>query len=250
VFVNGHSGVFDLHWIPLRQQRRLQFPWRRSGDRQKNPTRRGTIRTTTPHAFAGVLHHSHSRCSHHGKYFSSLCIDGHVDETQWKPWQSSGSFSHWSMSHYHRLPEALLSDSLRRHQKTHSSPNGIDVGGKVNPTTKGAVTTLLQFHHKDLVRGMEDTINAENEAYRSSINPRCKTILSPNCHARGTATRTADADFCFLSPTHSPSNSATGASGAFAATSVLILVTDGTVRVASLVLFDGTILPGTMLVEA
>mmetsp|Transcript_14941 Transcript_14941/g.31087 ORF Transcript_14941/g.31087 Transcript_14941/m.31087 type:complete len:100 (+) Transcript_14941:824-1123(+) len=99
------------------------------------------------------------------------------------------------MSHYHRLPEALLSDSLRRHQKTHSSPNGIDVGGKVNPTTKGAVTTLLQFHHKDLVRGMEDTINAENEAYRSSIDPRRETILSPDRHALVTATRAAVADF-------------------------------------------------------
>mmetsp|Transcript_22401 Transcript_22401/g.46022 ORF Transcript_22401/g.46022 Transcript_22401/m.46022 type:complete len:99 (-) Transcript_22401:930-1226(-) len=98
------------------------------------------------------------------------------------------------MSHYHRLPEALLSDSLGRHQQTHSSPNGIDVGGKVNPTTKGAVTTLLQFHHKDLVRGMEDTINAENEA-QSSIDPRCETILSPDRHALVTATRAAVADF-------------------------------------------------------
>mmetsp|Transcript_19754 Transcript_19754/g.37675 ORF Transcript_19754/g.37675 Transcript_19754/m.37675 type:complete len:189 (+) Transcript_19754:587-1153(+) len=154
------------------------------------------------------------------------------------------------MSHYHRLPEALLSDSLGRHQQTHSSPNGIDVGGKVNPTTKGAVTTLLQFHHKDLVRGMEDTINAENEAYRSSIDPRRETILSPDRPARGTAARTAVADFCFLSPTHSPSAFASGASGAFAATSALILGTDGSVRVASPVLFDGMILPRVMLVEA
>mmetsp|Transcript_8399 Transcript_8399/g.17306 ORF Transcript_8399/g.17306 Transcript_8399/m.17306 type:complete len:240 (+) Transcript_8399:366-1085(+) len=30
---------------------------------------------------------------------------------------------------YHELPDAILSDSLGRHQKTHSSPDGIDVGG-------------------------------------------------------------------------------------------------------------------------
>mmetsp|Transcript_4614 Transcript_4614/g.9710 ORF Transcript_4614/g.9710 Transcript_4614/m.9710 type:complete len:972 (-) Transcript_4614:39-2954(-) len=161
-----------------------------------------------------------------------------------------GLFSHWSMSLYHGLPEALLSDTSGRHRKTHSSPNGIDVGGRINPTTEGAVTTPLRFHHEDLARGMEDTINAENEAYRSSIDPRRETILSPDRPARGTAARTAVADFCFLSPTHSPSAFASGASGAFAATSALILGTDGSVRVASPVLFDGTILPRTMLVEA
>mmetsp|Transcript_2254 Transcript_2254/g.4761 ORF Transcript_2254/g.4761 Transcript_2254/m.4761 type:complete len:232 (-) Transcript_2254:824-1519(-) len=80
VFVYGHRGVFDSHRIPLRRRRRSQFPWQRSGDRRKNPARRGTVRTTTPRGS--------SRCSRHGKYLLSLRIHGHVDETRWKPWRS------------------------------------------------------------------------------------------------------------------------------------------------------------------
>ncbi|KAL7466262.1 hypothetical protein ACHAXS_006553 [Conticribra weissflogii] len=143
--------------------------------------------------------------------------------------------SHWSLSLYHGLPENLLRDTSSPRRRT--APTRIDVGGRIRPASEGEVTTPLRFHREDLVRGAEDTLDAENEAYRSSVGG--------GGGGGGGPAGTGIADFCFLSPTHSPS-----ASGAFAATSVLVLATDGSVYAASPVLFDGTILPRTMVVDA
>eukprot|EP00970_Alexandrium_tamarense_P008184 scaffold1559_cov193-Alexandrium_tamarense.AAC.1 len=127
---------------------------------------------------------------------------------------------------YHGLPEALLGGG--------SSGRGVDMGGKYNPSTEGAVTTPLRFDYEDLVRGMEDTVDAENEAYS----------LTSLRREQGSASKSKKVvDFCFLYPS-------SDASGAFAATSILVLCNDGSVYGASPLIFDGTVLPRSIVVDA
>jgi len=141
---------------------------------------------------------------------------------------------------YHGLPESLLGiggGGGGRGRRGSSTTDHVDK--RYNATSEGCVTTPLRFDHEDLVRGMEDTLDAENEAYNSSSLRRNEVAASSN----KTVT-----DFCFLSQETSTSTS--GASRAFAAMSILVLCSDGSVYTASPIIFDGTVLPRSMVVDA
>mmetsp|Transcript_32071 Transcript_32071/g.59231 ORF Transcript_32071/g.59231 Transcript_32071/m.59231 type:complete len:1221 (+) Transcript_32071:86-3748(+) len=137
---------------------------------------------------------------------------------------------------YHGLPESILGSSG-------TSRVGVgkrDFGGRNNPTSEGSVTIPLRFDREDLVRGMEDTVDAENEAYHSSS----LRDLPPSSSSLTASKRVAD--FCFLRPNVSTS----GAGGLFAAASIFVLCSDGSVYGASPILFDGTVLPRSVVVNA
>ncbi|WP_346360911.1 hypothetical protein, partial [Bosea sp. (in: a-proteobacteria)] len=119
---------------------------------------------------------------------------------------------------------------------------GRDFGGNVNPASKGSVTIPLRFDREDLARGMEDTVDAENEAYTSSS----LRDLPPSSPSALAACSRGVADFCFLRP----SASSEGGGGLFSAALVLVLCSDGSVYGASPVLFDGTVLPRSVVVGA
>ena len=141
---------------------------------------------------------------------------------------------------YHGLPESLLGGAgVRRGGGRGSSERD----KRYNSTSEGCVSTPLRFDHEDLVRGMEDTLDAENEAYNfssSSLRRSASSLLTSN---NKTVT-----DFCFLS--QESSSSASGASKAFAAISILVLCSDGSVYSASPIIFDGTLLPRSVVYDA
>ncbi len=131
---------------------------------------------------------------------------------------------------YHGLPDSIVGVG--------KSARGKDFDGRANPSTEGAITTPLRFTYEDLVRGMKDSINAENAAYGSSSMRRD--------WPSGSSLPTKEAvDFCFMNPPLSTS----GVSG-FAATSILVLCNDGSVYGASPIIFDGTVLPRTVVLNA
>ena len=131
---------------------------------------------------------------------------------------------------YHGLPESMLGS--RR-------GGGRDFGGRRNISSEGSVTVPLRFDNEDLVRGRGDTMDAENEAYNSSSlrdQPPSSSLL---------ATKIVT-DFCFMNPSQT---STSGASG-FASSSILVLTSDGCVYGACPIIFDGTVLPRTVVVSA
>ena len=131
---------------------------------------------------------------------------------------------------YHGLPESVVGVG--------NSARGKDFDGRANPSTEGTVTTPLRFTYEDLVRGMKDSIDAENAAYNSSSLRRDRPS--------GSSLPTKKAvDFCFMNPPLSTS----GVNG-FAATSILVLCNDGSVYGASPIIFDGTVLPRTVVLNA
>lgn len=135
---------------------------------------------------------------------------------------------------YHGLPESSLGGS----REVRGSRND-NMDKRYNATSEGCVTTPLRFNPEDLVRGMEDTLDAENEAYNSSsLRGR-----SDEFSIDKTVT-----DFCFLSQETSTSTS--GAGRAFAAMSILVLCSDGAVYAASPIIFDGTVMPRSMVLDA
>jgi hypothetical protein len=135
---------------------------------------------------------------------------------------------------YHGLPESLLSGGG-------GSRTMNDVDKKYNnSSSEGCVTTPLRFDHEDLVRGMEDTLDAENEAYNSSS-------LRSSGRNEASTNKTVT-DFCFLSQETSASIS--GASKAFASMSILALCADGSVYSASPIIFDGMVMPRSVIVDA
>ncbi|KAL7538311.1 hypothetical protein ACHAXR_008460 [Thalassiosira sp. AJA248-18] len=138
---------------------------------------------------------------------------------------------------YHGLPESILGTSSSSGGGGGRMGVGRDFGGRKNLSSEGAVTVPLRFDYEDLVRGMKDTVDAENEAYNASASLRYSSSLS-------TATKTV-ADFCFMEPSMS-----TSGAGGFAATSILVLCSDGSVYGASPIIFDGTVLPRTVVVNA
>jgi hypothetical protein len=137
---------------------------------------------------------------------------------------------------YHGLPESLLSGGGGGGSRTMN-----DVDKKYNnSSSEGCVTTPLRFDHEDLVRGMEDTLDAENEAYNSSS-------LRSSGRNEASTNKTVS-DFCFLSQETSASIS--GASKAFASMSILVLCADGSVYSASPIIFDGMVMPRSVIVDA
>ena len=136
---------------------------------------------------------------------------------------------------YHGLPESLLSGGGG------GSRTMNDVDKKYNnSSSEGCVTTPLRFDHEDLVRGMEDTLDAENEAYNSS------SLRSTGRNGASTPNKTVT-DFCFLS--QETSTSISGASKAFASMSILVLCADGSVYSASPIIFDGMVMPRSVVVD-
>ncbi|KAL9188347.1 hypothetical protein ACHAXT_006725 [Thalassiosira profunda] len=124
---------------------------------------------------------------------------------------------------YHGLPDSVAGGAGR----------GRELGGRNYPTAgtaEGAVTTPLRFGREDLVRGREDTIDAENEAYTASSRGDAPTSAA-------TASQRV-VDFCFLG------------AGGLASASILVLSADGAIYAASPVLFDGTVLPRAAVVGA
>jgi len=140
---------------------------------------------------------------------------------------------------YHGLPESLLGGGGGGGGRGRGSTDNADK--KYNATSEGCVTTPLRFDNEDLVRGMEDTLDAENEAYNSSS-------LRRNEGGSSFPTDKTVTDFCFLAQETSTSTS--GASRAFAAMSILVLCSDGSVYTASPIIFDGTVLPRSTVVDA
>jgi len=146
---------------------------------------------------------------------------------------------------YHGLPESLLGGG--RNKSGGGSSRGVRgsnndmMDKRYNATSEGCVTTPLRFDHEDLVRGMEDTLDAENEAFNSS------SLRGRNNEVSSFTDKTVT-DFCFLSQETSTSTS--GASRAFAAMSILVLCSDGAVYTASPIIFDGTVVPRSMVVDA
>ncbi|KAL7457383.1 hypothetical protein ACHAWC_008947 [Mediolabrus comicus] len=135
---------------------------------------------------------------------------------------------------YHGLPESLLSGGGGGGSRTMN-----DVDKKYNnSSSEGCVTTPLRFDHEDLVRGMEDTLDAENEAYNSSS-------LRSSGRNEASTNKTVT-DFCFLSQ----ETSISGASKAFASMSILVLCADGSVYSASPIIFDGMVMPRSVIVDA
>lgn len=161
---------------------------------------------------------SSSSMFHRCGSMAMLLREGGLDEMD--------STAGYVLAMYHGLPESIagLGNSAR---------------GKSNPFTEGAVTTPLRFSYEDLVRGMKDTMEAENAAFSSSSlrRDRPSESLLPTKRV---------VDFCFMNPPH-PAN---GVNGGFAATSILVLCNDGSVYGASPIIFDGTILPRTIVVNA
>ena len=92
------------------------------------------------------------------------------------------------------------------------------------------VTTALRFGCEDLVRGAEDTLDAENAAARD---------LPFSCGRTAT-------DFCFLRP----GPVAEGSGDLLATLSILVLRDDGAVFAASPILFDGSVLPRAAVASA
>jgi hypothetical protein len=127
-----------------------------------------------------------------------------------------------------------------------SSARGKDFDGRVNPSTEGSVTTPLRFGYEDLVRGIKDSIDAENAAYNSSSLRRERPSASSSYSSSSSLPPKRAVDFCFMNPPHSTS----GVSAGFAATSILVLCNDGSVYGASPIIFDGTILPRTVVTNA
>jgi len=145
---------------------------------------------------------------------------------------------------YHGLPESLLGGGNRSGGGSSRGVRGSNndmMDKRYNATSEGCVTTPLRFDHEDLVRGMEDTLDAENEAFNSSSLRGRKNEVS-------SFTDKTVTDFCFLSQETSTSTS--GASRAFAAMSILVLCSDGAVYTASPIIFDGTVVPRSMVVDA
>lgn len=135
---------------------------------------------------------------------------------------------------YHGLPESIIGVG--------GIARGKDFDGRTNPSTEGSVTTPLRFGYEELARGVNDTVDAENAAYNSSSLRRGQpsaTSYSSSLHTKSVV------DFCFMNSPHSTS----GVSG-FAAASILVLCNDGSVYGASPIIFDGTILPRTVVVNA
>ena len=145
---------------------------------------------------------------------------------------------------YHGLPDSLLGGSRSSgvgSRGVRGTNNDSNMDKRYNATSEGCVTTPLRFNPEDLVRGMEDTLDAENEAYNSSsLRGRNNEVSSID----KTVT-----DFCFLAQETS-STSTSGASRAFAAMSILVLCSDGAVYTASPIIFDGTVLPRSMVLDA
>lgn len=131
---------------------------------------------------------------------------------------------------YHGLPESAIGAGSR----------GVrgDFGGRSNPVGEGSVTTPLRFNNVDLVRGLKDTVDAENEAYNQRDRPPTMRLSSSSADKRVV-------DFCFTNP----SLSATGNAG-FSAMSIFVLCSDGSVYGASPIIFDGTVLPRSVVVTA
>lgn len=150
-----------------------------------------------------------------------LLREGGTDETD-----SAG----YVLALYHGLPESSVGSG--------SGDRGRDFCGRANPSSEGSVTTPLRFGYEDLVRGMKDTTDAENAAYTSSSLRRSRP-------SSASITTKRVVDFCFVNPFLSTS----GASG-LSATSILVLCTDGSVYGASPIIFDGTVLPRTAVVNA
>ena len=106
--------------------------------------------------------------------------------------------------------------------------------------SEGSVTTPLRFDDEDLVRGLRDTVDAENEAYDSSSLRRRDRSSSSAAAPVGRVV-----DFCFMSP-----SSLASGGGGFSAASILVLCGDGSVYGASPIMFDGTVLPRAVVVES
>lgn len=134
---------------------------------------------------------------------------------------------------YHGLPESIAGGN-----NNNTATRGRDLdGGRSNPTNEGSVTCALRFSNEDLFRGISDTVDAENEAYNSSsLRQHDRTVSSLVKRV---------VDFCFANP----SLSLSGKVG-ISATSIFLLCSDGSVYGASPIIFDGTILPRSVVVTA
>ena len=155
---------------------------------------------------------------------------------------------------FHGLPESLLGGSNNNSNNSSSSSGsgrGVvrEMDKRYNSTSEGCVTTPLRLTHEDLVRGMEDTLDAENEAYNSSSLRGRNNNVSLLTTGGTDAKKKAVTDFCFLCQETSLS-STSGASKAFAAMSILMVCSDGSVYGASPIIFDGTVLPRSVIVDA
>jgi len=155
---------------------------------------------------------------------------------------------------YHGLPESILAAGVggvgvggRMTSAAGGRSKGRDFGAR-NSTSEGAVTTPLRFEYQDLVRGMQDTMEAENEAFSSSSlrdrDPSSSPM--PSQGERSMVAKKRVTDYCFMNP----SSGAASGSACFTATSIFIVCNDGSVYGASPIIFDGTILPRSAVVHA
>ena len=134
---------------------------------------------------------------------------------------------------YHGLPESIAGGN----GNTATRRRDLD-GGRTNLTSEGSVTCALRISNEDLVRGSSDTVDAENEAYNSSsLRQHDRTV--PSSLVKRVV------DFCFANP----SLSASGNVG-ISAISIFLLCSDGSVYGASPIIFDGTILPRSVVITA
>jgi len=99
----------------------------------------------------------------------------------------------------------------------------------------GEVTTPLRFNYQDLVRGLQDTVDAENAAYNRGGG---YDQPSPSYSRLSSTPSKSVVDFCFNSN-----------SSGFSSTSILILCNDGSVYGASPIIFDGAVLPRTTVMS-
>jgi len=100
---------------------------------------------------------------------------------------------------------------------------------------RGEVTTPLRFNYQDLVRGLQDTVDAENAAYNRGGG---YDQPSPSYSRLSSTPSKSVVDFCFNSN-----------SSGFSSTSILILCNDGSVYGASPIIFDGAVLPRTTVMS-
>ncbi|KAL7547815.1 hypothetical protein ACHAWF_011087 [Thalassiosira exigua] len=144
-----------------------------------------------------------------------------------------------SLALYHGLPDSDAGGG---------GGAGGDVGGGRGSSAsgEGSVTVPLRFDREDLARGAEDTTDAEDEAYRRASAPSRDGPPPPPSSEPSPSSPREVVDFCFLNPPSSESDDGAG----LASLSILAVTADGAAYAASPVLFDGTVVPRSVVVDA
>ena len=141
-----------------------------------------------------------------------------------------GSGIDHALSLYHGLADSVLGGASRGVGKKDF--------GRSSAAMEETVTTPLRFDRQDLARGMQNLLDAENEAYTiqtSLWEPPPNMSPMPGEGGPSAAETKTVVDYCFLNPGDgAPANGV----GCSAATSILILCKDGSVYGASPIIID------------